>query len=384
MHSGRFWIPFLLASVGGLCLAVVNAYTIPRYSARYEQDCNLCHMNPTGGGQRTTYSTQYIVPKELSLLGLDDEALAKIDPELSKAVTIGADARTMYFLSDLDETAVLETPPPENFFQMQGNLYLNLQMTDRFSLYFDKGIGPASSTPELYGLGYILPANGWVKVGRFVPDFGWRTPDHTAFVRQYMGFIPPGHTDVGLEVGINPGNLVLTGAVLNGQLGQTRDVDDRLELTGRALYRAHLARAGAALGGSILWNRQFDQEQTAYGPFGYFQLKPVSWTWEADLSERKDISGTTGTSITAFLTSHELAIQLRQGLDLKGTLDIYDPDVDEDTGKRLRYGFGAESILYPFVRLDAMAYLYRNLEEGGIDYPETEYFQFAGQIHFFY
>ena len=192
MHSGRLWIPLLLVSAGSLCLAVVNAYTIPRYSARYEQDCNLCHMNPTGGGQRTTYSTQYIVPKELALLGLDEETLANIDPQLSKAVTIGADARTMYFLSDLDETAILETPPSENFFQMQGNLYVNLQMTDRFSLYFHKGLGPSSSTPEIFGLGYSLPANGWVTVGRFVPDFGWRTPDHTAFVRHYMASSRPG------------------------------------------------------------------------------------------------------------------------------------------------------------------------------------------------
>ena len=63
MHSGRFWFAFLVIATAGLCLVVANGYTIPRYSARYGQDCNLCHVNPTGGGQRTTYATQYIVPK---------------------------------------------------------------------------------------------------------------------------------------------------------------------------------------------------------------------------------------------------------------------------------------------------------------------------------
>ena len=382
MHSGRFWFAFLIIAAAGLCLFVANAYTIPRYSARYGQDCNLCHVNPAGGGQRTTYATQYIVPKEMAWLKLSDSTMAAIDPQLSKAVTIGADARTLYMRSDLGPNDFVQTLPPDNFFQMQGNLYLTLQLTDRFSLYFDKGIGPTSSTLELFGLGYILPATGWVKVGRFTPDFGWRTPDHTAFVRQYMGFIPPFQTDVGIEAGINPGNLVLSAAVLNGNLGSTQDNDDRMELTGRALYRMSAGRLGFAVGGSGLWNRQFDREQTAGGPFGYFNFKPFTWTWEADFSQFKDLAQATDS--TSFFTSHELAVQFRQGFDLKGTIDVYDPDTDGNTGKRVRYGFGAESMLYPFVRLEAMAYLYRNLDESGISYPESEYSQFVGQVHFFY
>ena len=382
MHSGRFWFAFLVIAAAGLCLVVANAYTIPRYSARYGQDCNLCHVNPTGGGQRTTYATQFIVPKEMSLLKLSDSTMASIEPQLSKAVAIGADARTLFLLSDLGQNDFVQTLPPEDFFQMQANLYLSLQLTDRFTLYFDKGMGPSSSTPEIFGLGYILPATGWVKVGRFTPDFGWRTPDHTAFVRQYMGFIPPFQTDVGLELGINPGNLMLTGSVLNGNLGSTNDQDDRLELTGRALYRSHVGKLGFALGGSVLWNRQFDREQTAGGPIGYLQFKPFTWTWEADVSQFKDLGAVRDS--TSFFTSHELAVQLRQGFDLKGTLDIYDADIDADGGKRIRYGFGAESMVYPFVRLEAMAYLYRNLDEAGISYPESEYSQFIGQVHFFY
>jgi hypothetical protein len=382
MYSGRFWFAFLIVAVAGLCLVVANAYTIPRYSARYEQDCNLCHVSPTGGGQRATYATQYIVPKEMSWLKLSDSTMAAIEPQLSKSVTIGADVRTFFFRDDLGPTDVVQTLPFQDFVEMQGNLYFTMQLTDRFSLSFDKGIGPTSSTLELYGLGYILPATGWVKVGRFTPDFGWRTPDHTAFTRQYMGFIPPFQTDVGVELGINPGNLMLTGSVLNGNLGSTSDTDDRLELVGRAQYRAHVGQLGFAIGGSGLWNRQFDREQTAGGPFGYIQFKPLTWIWEADVSKSKDLASLTDS--TSFFTSHELTAQLRRGLDLKGTIDIYDPNTDGNTGKRIRYGFGAESMLYPFVRLEAMAYLYRNLDESGISYPESEYSQFVGQLHFFY
>jgi hypothetical protein len=181
-----------------LLFFAVDAYSVPRYSARYDQDCNLCHVGPTGGGQRSTYATQFIVPKELALLALDDSTLADIDPQLSRTVTVGADLRTFYFASDLedDERTTVRNSPSENFFEMQGNVYLSLQLTDRFFAHLAQGI---STTAELYGLGYILPANGYVKVGRFVPDFGWRVADHTAFTGPH-GFFPS-HTDVGLEGG---------------------------------------------------------------------------------------------------------------------------------------------------------------------------------------
>jgi len=136
------------------------------------------------------------------------------------------------------------------------------------------------------------------------------------------------------------------------------------------------------VGGSGLWNRQFDREQTAYGPFGYFHFKALTWIWEADFSKSKDLA--TLADSTSFFTSHEVTGKLRQGFDLKGTIDVYDPNTDLSSGKRIRYGFGAESMLYPFVRLEAMAYLYRNLDESGISYPESEYSEFVAQLHFFY
>lgn len=33
-----------------LLLVAPEASALPRYSARYGQDCLLCHQNPTGGG----------------------------------------------------------------------------------------------------------------------------------------------------------------------------------------------------------------------------------------------------------------------------------------------------------------------------------------------
>ena len=69
------------------------AQALPRYSARYEQNCGLCHVNPTGGGQRTLYAAQYIIPSELAMRNATPEQLAAIDPQLSKSISIGVDLR---------------------------------------------------------------------------------------------------------------------------------------------------------------------------------------------------------------------------------------------------------------------------------------------------
>jgi hypothetical protein len=56
---------------------------------------------------------------------------------------------------------------------------------------------------------------------------------------------------------------------------------------------------------------------------------------------------------TTFTTSHELALELRQGLDLVATYDFHDPDVDLASGAGSRLGGGVDAFLYPFLRLRA-------------------------------
>lgn len=93
-HPFRFAV--LLFSLSGMAFMATQADTVPRYSARYEQNCNLCHYNPTGGGQRDLYATQYIVPEEMTLSSYDSEKATLFDPQLSESVVLGADLRTFF------------------------------------------------------------------------------------------------------------------------------------------------------------------------------------------------------------------------------------------------------------------------------------------------
>lgn len=161
--------------VGFTLVACRPALAVPRYSARYEQGCFLCHVNPTGGGLRALYATQFLVPTEMSMRRYTQEQIADIQPQPSKNLTIGMDFRTIH------HTADLKAVPYDNFLLMQGSVYLAFQVDPRFLAYVERTV---SATGEVFGLGYVLPYKGYVKVGRFVPAYGWRFDDHTLFVRQ--------------------------------------------------------------------------------------------------------------------------------------------------------------------------------------------------------
>jgi len=377
LRTGR-GIPSLAILVLGAALFAADADAIPRYTARYEQDCILCHVNPTGGGQRTLYASQYLVPTEMVLRPFEYDELGKISPEISDNVIIGADLRTVARYSS-DEMA----RPQNNFFHMQSDIYLSFQVDEKYVAYFDRG---GSSTYEAFALARLLPWNGYLKTGRFTPAFGWKFADHNAFVREQLGFLPPAHTDVGMEIGLFPGTAAIQFALVNGNQGSTQDFNDELSLVVRAEYRRNFRGIAAALGGSYQRNDErpgatfSTHERSTGGPFGYLTWKRLSWVGEADWTRLSTPDSDVDT--TGFVTSHEFAFQLSRGFDLVGTYSFYDPDIDLGAGAMERWAGGFELFYNPFARVSALVQAYR-VEDGdqvdGVDYTQS-----VIQIHFLY
>ena len=154
------------------------ADALPRYSARYGQSCILCHHNPTGGGLRSLYASQYLVPAEIATRAYQPDELARFNPSLTPNIFAGVDLRNV--ISEGEGEHGLS-----GNIAMQADLYLGLQMDERFAAYLDLG---QSRTHEYFGLAHILPANGYIKVGRFTPAYGWRFADHQLAGRRYLLF----------------------------------------------------------------------------------------------------------------------------------------------------------------------------------------------------
>src|SRR6266516_5468551 len=94
------WLAVITVSTAlASTVPALTARAVPRGSARYEQDCLLCHVNPSGGGMRSAYASQDLVPKEFAMWRSTPEALAMLDAHLGKNVSLGTDMRELFMVT---------------------------------------------------------------------------------------------------------------------------------------------------------------------------------------------------------------------------------------------------------------------------------------------
>jgi hypothetical protein len=366
--SRGVWIAAAVLGVGFSTLAPEPAAALPRYTARYEQKCALCHVNPSGGGLRNTYATRKLIPEEIAWLRHKPAAIEEVEQKLGNLIQIGADFREFYVGADVPQSHL-------NFFEMQADLYFAFQLDPKVTLYYDRG---QSGNYEMFGLGYLLPTV-YVKAGRFIPSYGWKFDDHTMYVRADLGFMPPGNSDVGLEAGLSKGGLDVQIAVVNGSRGTSFDTDTKAAGVANAIYRARVGPVGAALGVSGYHHpgelRDFDTR----GLFSYLTWNRLTWLGEADLF-REEPTG--GSAVEGLVTSHEATVVLRQGLELKATYDFYDPDRDLATGARSRWGGGVFIMPQSYVTLEAL--VRRTKYENGLTLSGRDFTETLLQLHLLY
>lgn len=358
----------------GACVlfAAAAALALPRYSARYEQNCMLCHVNPSGGGMRSEYAVKDLVPNELAMSAHGTEALAALDTHLNKAIRVGADFRNQFML----ESEHSAQGGQQGFFPMQGDLHLSFQLDPRYLLYFKKG---RAETYEFYYLGHLLPWDGYVKGGRFVTPYGWKFDDHTMYVRSDLGYAPPANSDAGIEVGLAPKWGDVQVAVTNGSRGSLLDNDRRLAVSavGGVRFRIGPVAAYAGVSGYTQPGRTDDLNMA--GVSGSLNVGAFTWLGQGDRVRRQPYNGA---ATTGAVSSQEVSLQLRRGIETVGTFDWYDPDLDLATGSRHRWGLGFKAMPRPFMTVQMM---YRRTEHtDGLALPGTDSDEGVFQLHLLY
>jgi hypothetical protein len=359
------------AAIAALAACAIPARGMPRYSARYEQKCALCHVNPSGGGLRTPYASQYLVPEEIAWSTPEKSLLEGIDPQIAERILIGTDFRTIYTYANEDVPGAVA-----DFFQMQGDIYINFQMDDELSLYYDQGI---SSSYELFGMWQGLPLTGYVKLGRFIPSYGWKFDDHTMFVRSDLGFFPPTNSDVGVEFGVSPKRFDVQFAVVNGNRGSMSDDNRKFATVLNAVLRGHTGPFGWSAGAAGYWDDGDEANFGTGGTFGYLTWRRITWLAQVDwtLDDPQGVGHTTG-----FVTSSEATYQVRRGLELLATYDFFDPDFNQESGAKTRWGGGVFVMPRPFLTLQAL--VRSTTFEAGMDVAGADYWETVIQFHLLY
>ncbi len=347
-----------------------NAFSVPRFAAKYNQKCGLCHVNPTGCGMRDIYGAQYFAQNELPVHKTKPELMAKFN--ISDFLSIGMDARTLYIYEENSDAAIYPYTPPgkqSTFFQMEGNLYINAQIDERLSVYLDKKL---YSDFEVFGLGKYLPYDGYFKIGKFQPSYGWRRPDHTSFIRDVLGWFPY-YFDTGIEAGIYPTDISANLGIFNGSAGQF-DIDKGKAVAARFEYRKPIGLSGFGIGGSY-WRNEMEQNTVdMYGPFFYINLLKGRLIHLGEFDWRK----TKRTDITQFATTQSLSFLLTQGIWLEGDYDFYDPDIDLASGDVKRYSFHLDYFPIGYVEIQPTIRYYDD------DIIMEKYTQLLMQAHLFF
>lgn len=353
-----------------LLMAVASSVlALPRYSAQYGQSCHLCHVDPAGGGLRTPYGSQFFTGTELAVKGLAQDQLELLNPKLSERVEIGLDFRGLFMAESQakDPATRLAKHERASFLLMQGDLYLGLKLHEKVQVVLETSLrGQGESFARLD----LLPWHGSLKAGRFLPNYGWRWPDHESAVRQALGF-EAGQADTGVEVEIHPDHFSLSlgltndsPALLDGEAGKA--------LSTRILWQTEALGGALSLGaGGRVSDRAPAPSRSLAGVLLGISRGALTWTAQLDRFEEDGRVGLAG--------SQEAAWRLRQGVDLLYVSDFLDPDLRVRSGTDQRQRAGLEWIPVPGVALQPAVSWLRHKEGSASD----DWLQLDVQLHLF-
>ena len=339
-------ILLLIAAIG------VDAFALPRFASRTGAKCQSCHVDPAGGSMRQAFGARYGRDHLPVSSWAGDSASEDLSNIITNVLGVGADFRMLYY-----SRRVPDTTSQDGFYQMQGDLYLNFRVAKRVSFFLNKGLRTGF---EAYGLFHVLPAAGYVKAGKFAPNYGLRSDDHTAYARTATGMSPetgrPERT--GVEAAVAPGPLSIVGGFYNGDEPNYPPAANGKAFLGRVEGMFSIGDdVHFGLGGNLFSRKAGTVSSSLTGGFGSISVEDFTVLGEADwiTSGAGDARKT-----TAFALSLEGDAVLTEGLDLKVEYDFLDSNIDVIAGTRTRYSVGFEFFPLPGVEVRPM---YRFVKE---------------------
>ena len=381
----------LAGFVATLVLGVATqALATPAFAIREGAQCRKCHVNPSGGGMRNRYGRYVYGPTTLAA-GYLGAGTNTLDLDVSDTLSFGADARMAYIDQRPEDAVDVST-----FLQMQADLYIAAKPADGLTLYYDRG---SYGSFEAYGL-YELDLrasklSGYAKVGRYMPTFGLRLPNHRIFIREEIGF-GPRDKGVGLEAGFYFGPMLVQLGVANG-VASDRMFDDNLQkaITGRVEVMHRFGEVRFTLGasgyGNLAGNRTEvgmsvvdTRAEQLYGS-AHWGIGLGRFVYFGEAVVGQLTPGGKNMAVVekqSFRSYQELDVRLLRGLDLNLTYEFREPDLDLESGRAHRPGIGVEFYPMPGVELKA---LYRySIGSGPAEESTDGMHEVISMVHIFY
>jgi hypothetical protein len=329
-------------STAAICLTALllmaPAMAEPYLAVQEGYKCNVCHVNPTGGGLRNDFGVTYA--KVLLPETTVDSTLDKWSGKIGDMLRVGGDLR-----ADWSRDTAPNTPAATAFVLEQFRVYADLSIIpDRLGIYVDEQIAPNGSQNEEAYVRYGNTNNGgfYFKGGQFYLPFGWRLQDQTAFVRQVTG-INMTTPDKGIEIGYERPSWSAQLDFTNGSANA--GTSSGHEITSQVVYVQPWWRAGVAA--------SFEESETGNrrlaGLFAGLKTGPIAWLGEVDAVHDDSFPG--GRTLGAALIEGDWRV--RKGHNLKLTAEYEDPNRSVANNLQTRYSVVYEYTPLPFLQFRA-------------------------------
>jgi hypothetical protein len=312
-----------------LCFCAHAAYAEPYLAVQFGLKCNVCHVNPTGGGLRSTVGdvlAQTAIPGAHLDTGSDNWTGA-----LGQYLRTGGDLRF-----DAQVTQVPGSRSVQEFSLEQTRVYLEANVIpDRLFAYVDEQVAPGGALNREGYVVYWSASHDWyLKAGQMYLPFGLRLQDQTAFIQTASG-INMTTPDQGVEFGWEHGHWDAQLTVSNGTAGGAVTSDGK-QYSLNVAFVESLWRLGVAANN----NDQSGGAKTAFAVFGGLRTGPISWLAQAEVTDDKSIANGQGRELATLLEANWLIVR---GNNLKITEEFLNPNRAVPNGEETRW-----SLVYEF------------------------------------
>lgn len=351
-----------------LGLIISQGQSVPRYALINGESCNLCHVNPAGGGLRTEYGNTLVSAEELPVKTRELSYTGMITEHLQ----VGGDVRLQRIVAQPDTTGIQTAA-----FPMQADIYGFIRLYKEVEVVWKLDL--LNQYHRIWTQFNVLPNDGFIRFGKTMPSYGLKLDDHTSFIRggnmsltyglakEGLPFTPWLTAPITLEGGTYWGNVILTAGVSEhfitaGSSGMrfVRSLREHA-FTFRAEYTSSIGIGNLMAGGSVL----HENELNLRGLFGGFSKGRLSWMGEVDWA--RNWAGE-NVSLAAY---NELNYEIKRGINALLKVDNFDVDVDSSGETIQRLTIGLDLIPLPFVQIKAQ--VRKSDVSGSAVKPDPEY-----------
>jgi len=340
-----------LLIAAGLFVYRQPAWAEPYLALQQGYKCVQCHVNPTGGGERSAFGLVF-AENTLPTHTLPAGAPIWLGQVVQDVIRVGADLRTQYFNQSEPHAR------SQNGFQLeQFRVYADVTLIPNWlGAYVDEQIAPGGAQNMEAYVRLGSQSSWYLKGGQFYLPFGWRLQDQSAFVRgatQINMYQPDTGVELGLERGKWSAQFDITNSVLNQGNGGAlnRSAPTGYQLTTNVVRTQSSWRIGAS--GSFTQSSAGDRNQ--FGLYAGVRTGPVVWLTEVDLIHQQSanpggsvVPAAAATMIPAFI---EADWGFYKGNNLKATYDYLDPQRSTPGNGLARWSLVYELTPFPLVQL---------------------------------